>query len=301
MDAKRFRYGSHVSSSASTLSNLIDEVQRRGMSCFQIFLGDSDDVYKRRILSAKDTIESKEKISRLNIGFYTHFPYKLNMCRPETSLSSLQDEITRVGQLGGKVVVHTGSCVHGKHSNRDLPKLKENDVLQWRKDWRKGADTLITHLNNLSFPNGDEIVLLLEPPAGEGKKLGWRLDQIAYIFEKCPSQVGFCLDTCHAFAAGACRFDTMETVEKFFEDLGKALGGIEKLKLIHLNDSEDKFGDMKDNHAPLTEGNIWKKEENLEGLAALWLFARKHNVDIVSEVGSRTDFEVMKTLEENLE
>lgn len=292
------RWGSHFVSSSPTLEGLVDEVSAMGINCFQIFLGDSEDVYRRRALSTNDMIRTEKAIRTRNIGFYTHFPYKLNMCRPETGLSGLQDEITRVGKMGGKVVVHTGSCVHGKHNNRDLHKLKEQDAVQWKKDWRTGADTLIKHLENLAFPNGDEIVLLLEPPAGEGKKLGWRLDQIAYIFERCPPQVGFCLDTCHAFAAGACRFDTQETVEKFFADLGKALGGIEKLKLIHLNDSEDMFGDMKDNHAPLTMGNIWKDEKNLEGLATLWLSAKEHGVDIVSEVGSELDFEVMKQLHE---
>jgi endonuclease IV len=294
----RPRWGSHVSSGAKNLSDLIDEVHAAGMSCFQIFLGDSEDVYKRRILAPNDMMRSEKKLRALNISMNTHFPYKLNMCRSETTISGLQDEVTRVGDLGGRVVVHTGSCVHGKHTNRDLPKLKEPETLQWRKDWRQGADTLIEHLNNLAFPNGDEIVLLLEPPAGEGKKLGWRLDQIAYIFDKCPAQVGFCLDTCHAFAAGACRFDSADNVEKFFADLGKALGGIEKLKLIHLNDSEDNFGDMKDNHAPLTHGNIWKDEQNLEGLVALWLFAKEHNVDIVSEVGSEVDIDIMKRLYE---
>lgn len=291
------RYGSHVASSVPTLADLVEEVAGRGMSCFQIFFGDSEDVYKRRQLSTNDMIRAEKRLRQLNIGFYTHFPYKLNMCKAEAGISGLQDEVTRVGKMGGKVVVHTGSCVHGKHSNRDLPKLGETDALQWKKDWRKGADALVKHLNNLAFPNGDEIVLLLEPPAGEGKKLGWRLDQIAYIFERCPPQVGFCLDTCHAFAAGACRFDTQENVETFFENLSKALGGIEKLKLIHLNDSKDKFGDMKDNHAPLTQGNIWSEEKNLEGLVTLWLFAKEHKVDIVSEVGSQMDFDVMDQLE----
>jgi endonuclease IV len=313
------RWGCHVSSDGQDIDQLALALKAKGMSCFQIFFGGAktDD---RRKLTKEETEDLRTVLQREDISFNTHYPYHLNLCRDEVSLSGLQTEINRVGAVGGRVVVHTGSCVHGSHANRDLRTVVEQQYssdevhkksakfIQWERDWKQGADTLIKHVGTLEFPaslnkeaiQGEQqevpIVLLLEPPAGEGKKLGWHLKQIEYIFARMPPQVGFCLDTCHAFAAGACRFSTGEEVETFFADLGKALGGIHKLKLIHLNDSEDGFGSMKDLHASLTQGHIWNDEKNLDGLVSLWLLAQKLGIDIVSEVGAQADIDVMRQL-----
>ena len=123
-----------------------------------------------------------------------------------------------------------------------------------------------------------------------------RLDEVLELRnDDGKANIGFCLDTCHAFAAGACRFDSVKAVDIYFEELNLAFG-LKRLKLIHLNDSMDKFGDMKDNHAPLTQGNIWSDPDCVEGLIRLWELAKEHEIDIVSEVGSEVDVEVMKML-----
>lgn len=300
------RWGCHVSSEGKNLARLAESVSASGMSCFQIFFGSSGS-FERRKLTVAEADDLREVLTRLDISFNTHFPYALNLCRDDVRLDSLQTEVNRVAAVGGRVVVHTGSCVDGKHANRDVkaivetqygpaaPQAKPTRFVEWEQDWMQGADALIKHVRGLEFPN-DQISLLLEPPAGEGKKLGWHLKQIAYIFASMPPQVGFCLDTCHAFAAGACRFSTGREVEDFFAALGTALGGIHKLKLIHLNDSEGVFGSMKDLHATLGQGQIWGEEENLDGLVALWLCAQKFGVDIVSEVGTPDDITVMRGL-----
>uniref|UniRef100_A0A6C0CG55 Xylose isomerase-like TIM barrel domain-containing protein n=1 Tax=viral metagenome TaxID=1070528 RepID=A0A6C0CG55_9ZZZZ len=313
MDADRLlRWGIHVSSDGQNLAKLAKEIKANGMSCFQIFFGGAKSDVRRK-LKLEEAEELRTVLQEENISFNTHFPYHLNLCRDEVDLGGLQTEIDRVGSVGGRVVVHTGSCVHGKHVNRDLRTVveahyanissegKSTKFIQWENDWKQGADTLIKHMKSLEFPKvgnseAGNIVLLLEPPAGEGKKLGWHLKQIEYVFAQMPPQVGFCLDTCHAFAAGACRFSSSAEVELFFQNLGKALGGIHKLKLIHLNDSEGEFGSMKDLHASLTLGKIWSKEENLDGLVSVWMIAKRHGIDIVSEVGEETDINIMRTL-----
>lgn len=308
---KPHRWGCHVSSDGQDIAQIALTLKAKGMSCFQIFFGGAK-TDERKKLSKAETEDLRSILLREDISFNTHYPYHLNLCRDEVSLSGLQTEINRVGAVGGRVVVHTGSCVHGSHANRDLKAMIESQYadisldgkpakfIKWESDWQQGADTLIKHVNNLEFPSVRmqevPIVLLLEPPAGEGKKLGWHLKQIEYIFAHMPPQVGFCLDTCHAFAAGACRFSTSEEVETFFANLGKALGGIHKLKLIHLNDSEDVFGSMQDRHASLTQGHIWKDEKNLDGLVSLWLLIQKLGIDVVSEVGSQVDIDVMRQM-----
>ena len=298
------RWGCHVSGSGPLLG-VIQAAQRSGYKCLQIFFG-SPSAYVRNKLTDAERDAVRTFIEANGISFNTHFPYWMNLCKKDCRIDVLQAEMNRVAEVGGRVVVHTGSCTHSDVANKDLKKATPQKLAAWSGAWREGADNLIAHLNSLEMPKrpawSGDYTLLLEPPAGEGKKLGWKLEQIKYIFERCPKEVGFCLDTCHAFAAGCSKFDTMEAVLRFFSDLADALGppGLSRLKLIHLNDSEDPFGSMKDRHAPLTSGHIWNEDSKLEGLGTLWNIAAKNGVDIVSEVGSDVDVKIMRAVQAGL-
>ncbi len=301
------RWGIHAAG-GGTLADIIENIHKQNMSCFQIFFG-SKMSYDRKSLSDEDEAASIQKLKAYNISMNTHFPYPLNMCKIECRIDSLQTELDRVSRVGGRVIVHTGSCTDGTYANKEIQPLLALDrdlldhgqkhtvkIATWTQEWREGADNLIDHVNSLKLADNVECPLLLEPPAGEGKKLGWRLEQIKYIYDRLNPNIGFCLDTCHAFAAGLCQFDTTAVVNQFFKDLGEALGGIHKLKLIHLNDSKDVFGALKDRHEVLTNGHIWNSDEKVFGLAAIWMQSAKHHIDIVSECGTQEDINVMRNI-----
>ena len=98
--------------------------------------------------------------------------------------------------------------------------------------------------------------LLLEPTAGQGQSLVKKLDDLLHYFEALEwhPKVGVCLDTCHVFAAGhdiAKKGGMTETL-----DLLVKLVGIERIKLIHANDSMDVCGALKDRHQNLGDGEI---------------------------------------------
>lgn len=292
------RWGVH-SDMGTPSSPALEEYLRSGMRCIQVFFG-SPKSLSRGKLSESETKACLKLITENKVSFNSHFPYVFNMCDENLSMAPLQAEINRVAAIGGRVVLHTGSCTFACCSNRDLQKATQAKKATWNQDWRMGADTLIRHLSGLEYPENVDCPLLLEPPAGEGKKLGWCLEQVKYIFERCPRQVGLCLDTCHAFAAGLCEFKTMEQIDVLFEGLRDALGDLRRFKLIHLNDSEDPFGSMKDRHAILREGHIWSNQENGEGLIYLWLMAGQHDIAMVSECGTERDIEVMKWVERTI-
>lgn len=300
----RVRWGCHTAG-GSNLADVVLNSHRVGFKCLQIFFG-APDAYTRMKLTEADKIATRKLLQQHNISLNTHFPYWMNLCKQDCRIDVLQSEMNRVAEVGGRVVVHTGSCTHSKVANKEVKAASAVKLATWTGAWQEGADILISHLNSLEHPKRFEWAgahtLLLEPPAGEGKKLGWRLEQIKYIFDRCPKEVGFCLDTCHAFAAGCCKFDTMEAVQQFFDDLGTALGegGLRRLRLIHLNDSEDVFGSLKDRHAPLGKGHIWSDPEKLEGLGMLWQIASQNAIDIVSEVGSEQDVLIMRAIEAGL-
>lgn len=289
------RWGIHASSDETLLSQFLLKYAKGGMKCLQIFFG-SPQSLTRKNLSEQETQACLKVVKDYDLSLNTHFPYTFNMCNPDLNMAPLQTEIRRVAAIGGRVVLHTGSCTSACCSNRDLNKATLAVKTTWAQDWREGADVLIKHLESLEYPNNVDYPLLLEPPAGEGKKLGWNLEQLKYIFDRCPKQVGFCLDTCHSFAAGLCSYKTGDEVMTFFDQLEAALGDMKRFKLIHLNDSEDPFGSMKDRHAILRQGHIWSKLMSMDGLVMLWLLASQHDINIVSECGTLDDIEVMREI-----
>jgi deoxyribonuclease-4 len=121
--------------------------------------------------------------------------------------------------------------------------------------------------------------LLLENAAGAGHTVGRTFEELALVIEASgdDQRLGVCFDTQHAFASGI-GFDTREladaTVERFSE-----LIGLERLGLIHLNDSKVPFGANRDRHENLGEGMIGSR-----ALAALLGHPDLDHVPAVLEV-----------------
>ena len=80
-----------------------------------------------------------------------------------------------------------------------------------------------------------------------------------------PEKVGFCLDTCHAFASGLWNGGNTEELSV----KGVELGYFEQLKVIHLNNSKYPTGSRKDRHANIFHSNGYIHEEQLKELASL--------------------------------
>jgi deoxyribonuclease-4 len=108
---------------------------------------------------------------------------------------------------------------------------------------------------NLLLKKYPDIKIVLENVAHAKKCIGGDFSDLRKIFEKCerPEQLFLCLDTAHAFAWG---YSTgTELIEEF-----KKLLFIERLALIHLNDSMEKYGSNLDRHALPGNGLIPKEE-----------------------------------------
>lgn len=292
---KKFHYGTHVGGSGS-LIDVLKAAKAKGKTIVQIFLG-SPMSLNRRKLTKEEVIETKRFLRENEMEIVSHFPYVFNMGVAGADIGTLQTEINTMVSIGGRVVVHTGSATFGSISNRNV---NDRNRDEWTKQWKIGCDYLIGHLEKLDFSlakdYGVDYPLLLEPPAGEGKKLLCTFEQIKYVFDSCPKEVGFCLDTCHFFGAGKCRFDTKESIVELFQKLEDSIGGLQKLKLIHFNDSKNPFGSMKDDHEDIAKGFIWK-DTGLDALIDFWKFCRDNNVDIIAEIGSEHNMKVMKMLD----
>lgn len=99
-------------------------------------------------------------------------------------------------------------------------------------------------------------MLLLETTAGSGTALGWRFEELTEIIELVPAplrdRVGVCLDTCHVFAAG---YDLVGDYVGVMARFGDVIG-LDRLRMMHLNDSKHALGTRKDRHELIGEGAL---------------------------------------------
>jgi len=103
---------------------------------------------------------------------------------------------------------------------------------------------------------GFEAMVCLEQMAGQGTNLGATFEQLAWLLDHTDQgeRLGICLDSCHLYAAG---YDvrTPEGYAKTMQDLDRIVG-LERLKVVHLNDSVHELGSGRDRHAHIGEGTI---------------------------------------------
>ena len=188
-----------------------------------------------------------DKCLELDIETYVHAPFLINLGSPtastyENSLASTAYSLKRGREIGAKgVVIHTGSAVDESHID---------------SAWKQISKGVLPILDKLK---DDDPWLLLEPTAGQGQSLVKKLDDLTNYFDslKWHPKVGVCLDTCHVFAAGhdiSQKGGMTQTL-----DLLVKLVGIERIQLIHANDSMDVCGALKDRHQNLGEGEIGVK------------------------------------------
>jgi len=179
-----------------------------------------------------------------------HDSYLINLATHRSvlfrqSLAAFRAELDRCRRLGVDfVVTHPG---HATGGDREVA-LHQNAAAVTRA---------------LSDGAGGPMVLL-ETTAGGGSALGHRFEEIAALLEQVPSpqrdRVGVCLDTAHVYAAG---YDLARDAAGVIDEFERVIG-LERLRLLHLNDSVGTLGSHKDRHAGIGGGEI-----GLSGFAAL--------------------------------
>jgi deoxyribonuclease-4 len=99
------------------------------------------------------------------------------------------------------------------------------------------------------------VITCLESTAGQGTSLGHRLEHLAVIIErvKHPDRLGVCLDTAHLFAAG---YDFRGRRYARFRREVDAAVGIDRVRVLHLNDSKKELGSRVDRHDHIGRGTI---------------------------------------------
>ena len=222
------KYGFHLSIAGKLgIAGAAEEAGLLGLSAIQIF-SKSPRSWKTRSLRAAEVEGFRARKENLGgLPTVIHASYLVNLAAGgelwEKSVFSLADDLSKAQILGIEyVVVHPGS---GPGDRARAAALKAREL---------------AGLGN----NGPK--LLLENTAGGGEKLGASLHTLAELVDGTP--LGVCFDTCHAFAAGY-------TLKKALDELEQTVG-LNRVPVIHLNDSVGERGSQIDHHANLLEGQI---------------------------------------------
>ncbi|MEW6522150.1 MAG: deoxyribonuclease IV [Bacillota bacterium] len=211
-----------------------------------------------------------------------HVPYFVNLASAddakwEYSVEVLRQDLQRASVLGATyVVTHPG---------------------QSGVDRDQGLERAARAVSRALEDSPAGVMLLLETTAGQGRELGWvfsELRRIATVAQS-GSRLGFCLDTSHAFAAG---YDLSSNtgLEECLDGMEEWLG-LERLHLIHLNDSVYPLGSRRDRHAHIGQGLI-----GLEGFwrlvnhPALEHLAGVLETPVSSDCHYATDLETLKRI-----
>lgn len=101
-----------------------------------------------------------------------------------------------------------------------------------------------------------QVKVALENTAGQGTTLGSTFEELDQIIETCrqSERLDVCFDTCHALASGY-EFRSLETYEAMLDEFDRVIG-LDRLAVIHVNDSEKELGSRVDRHAHIGEGCI---------------------------------------------
>ncbi|NOY81089.1 MAG: deoxyribonuclease IV [Kiritimatiellaeota bacterium] len=234
--------GAHMSI-AGGFPKAVQRARRVSATALQIFTKNQVR-WRAPDLDMDDVAGFREDAVAAGIRFVcAHNSYLINPASPsgrvrKLSENALEVELRRAGALGCVcLVMHPGS-----------PKDDPTEVGLTRV-----CDTLARVLERTS---GSTIRIALENTAGQGRTLGAELEQLARIIERLDShpRLGVCLDTCHAFAAG---YDlrTPHAVRAFAERV-RGTFGLERVLLLHLNDSKGELGGRLDRHEHIGRGKI---------------------------------------------
>ncbi|MDT3699379.1 MAG: deoxyribonuclease IV [Thermincola sp.] len=205
-----------------------------------------------------------------------HIPYVLNLAAAETdkhdyAVAMVKEDMERANLLGASyLVLHMGS-----HRGAG----KEN-----------GLQQVARVLNRALADYDGETVLLLENTSGAGGEVGSTFEELRMVLDQVKTpKTGICFDTCHGFAAGydLAGFDQVQLTIGRLEQIV----GIDKLKLIHLNDSMFPLGSSKDRHADIGSGHIGE-----EGFKAILQQPKLTDIPLILETPADKDEDWLKNL-----
>jgi len=236
------KIGSHVSvSGKKMLLGASEEAASYGATTMMVYTGAPQNT-RRKPMEELRIQEALQHMSANGIEeIVVHAPYIINLgntTKPETfelAVSFLAAEIKRAEALekAHHIVLHPGAHVG---AGEDI-----------------GIKRIIEGLNEV-LTGEEKVKIALETMAGKGSEIGKTFEELAQIIEGVTYQdrLSVCLDTCHVHDAG---YDIVHDLDGVLEQFDRIVG-LDRLGVIHVNDSKNVRGARKDRHENIGFGEI---------------------------------------------
>ncbi|MFE9942386.1 deoxyribonuclease IV [Bacillus velezensis] len=235
------KIGSHVSMSGKhMLLAASKEAVSYGANTFMIYTGAPQNTRRKKIEDLN--IEAGRAHMKENgiDEIVVHAPYIINIGNTtnpatfELGVDFLRSEIERTAAIGAKqIVLHPGAHV-GAGAETGIKKIIEG-------------------LNEVIVP-GQNVQIALETMAGKGSECGRSFEELAEIIAGVThnEHLSVCFDTCHTHDAG---YDVANDFDGVLNEFDKIVG-IDRIKVLHVNDSKNIKGARKDRHENIGFGEI---------------------------------------------
>ena len=241
-----FRIGIHTSI-AGDIAGALDTASKLGANALQIFSA-SPRMWPRGTTRIAEADAARFRARRADLGLgplVIHDNYLINLASPDRvmrtrSIQAFHDELVRAVSLGADfLVAHPGSSVGGEKSQAI------SDIADGMRRAARGMK-----LGNLR--------ILVENTSGMGSAVGARFEEIRAILDETRDlPMGVCLDTAHTFEAGY-DITTEDGLARTLDAVERTVG-LDRVYVLHVNDSKTPLGSRVDRHEHIGRGKIGLK------------------------------------------
>lgn len=235
------KIGSHVSMSGKKmLLAASEEAASYGANTFMIYTGAPQNTRRKKIEDLNIEAGRLHMEQHGMSDIVVHAPYIINIgnsVNPNTfqlGVDFLRSEIERTEAIGSsQIVLHPGAHVG--------------------EGTEKGIQKIIEGLNEVITPD-QKVQIALETMAGKGSECGKTFEELAMIMDGVTynDKLSVCFDTCHTHDAG---YDIINDFDGVLDHFDKLIG-VDKIKVLHINDSKNERGMAKDRHENIGYGKI---------------------------------------------
>lgn len=251
--------GAHVSS-AGGIYRAVGRAEELGCRSLQVF-PQSPRVWKPAVHPEEDLDRFRELAAEADMVAVSHAPYLINLAATEPATVERSEAVlaqslrTTRGFGGLAVIVHLGSHLGS--------------------GFEAGLERAAPVLERVLELAGDGTWLLLENTAGAGGTMGLTVEELALVIDRCGRHpwLGMCIDSCHLYASGVDVGDA-SALDATLDELDSRIG-LDRLKALHINDSQMPLGSNRDRHARVGEGligehlSVFLGRPRLQGLPAV--------------------------------
>jgi deoxyribonuclease-4 len=237
-------FGSHLSV-AGGLHLALNEAQSLKMDCVQVFTKNQRQWTVKPLTDEQITQWDEARKATGITQVVSHDSYLINLANPDKdkrdkSAALFREELLRCEQLGIPYLV--------THPGAHLGEGEESGI----KLYCKTLDQIHKDLPGL------KVLTCLETTAGQGTCLGWRLEHLQTMLAsvKQSNRLGVCVDTAHLIAAGY-DLTSQAGAQGVIQQMADTIT-LDRIKVLHLNDSKIPLGKRVDRHEHIGHGTIAK-------------------------------------------